>query len=238
MTISTMAEINREIANRCRDLGLGVDCLADGLFNAEIAIVCESPGERERIMKLPLVGASGKKFWDFVRDIGINRRQVYISNVVKRQLRTAADDKVNISRNEIDHYASILNWELQQLPNLKFVVVLGNYALEAVTGLTGIMHHRGSVYTSNIHSISQGTNRPVTVIAFLNPAAIIREPKWEIMFRFDVARLASVLKGEYVQHETTAIINPSSMRQCNTLIDLLTREGRSASTLRLSLIHI
>ena len=222
MTISTMAEINREIANRCRDLGLGVDCLADGLFNAEVAIVCESPGERERIMKLPLVGASGKKLWDFLRTIGINRRQVYISNVVKRQLRTAADDKVNISRNEIDHYASILNWELQQLPNLKFVVVLGNYALEAVTGLTGIMHHRGSVYNASIHSISQGTNRQVTVVAFLNPAAIIREPKWEIMFRFDVARLASVLKGEYVQHETNAVINPSfneAMQYLDRLVD-------------------
>ena len=227
--INSMGEMNREIANRCRDLRLGIDCGADGLFNAEIAIIGEAPGERERIMKLPLVGASGKKLWDFLRPVGINRRSVYISNVVKRQLRDpTSDEKVGISKNEIDHYASLLNWELQQLPNLKYVVVLGNYALEAVTGLSGIMHHRGSVYSTSITSLSQGTTRDVTVVAFLNPAAVIREPKWEVMFRFDIARLDSVLKGEYKQHEITATINPSYLEACS-YIDRLHDEARPTS---------
>jgi uracil-DNA glycosylase family 4 len=225
MTITSMGEINREIANRCRDLGLTLDCGADGLFNAEIAVIAEAPGERERHMKLPLVGSSGKMLWDYLRPIGINRRSVYISNVVKRQLRQVSGEKVSISRNEIDHYASILNWELQQLPNLKYIVVLGNYALEAVTGLTGIQQHRGSVYQSAIKSLSTGLNREVTVVAFLNPAAVMKEPKWDIMFRFDINRLDKVLKGEFTQHEVNTIINPS-FNEAIQYIDKLHDEGR------------
>ncbi len=211
MTVNSMGEINREIANRCRAMNLQLDAGADGIFNAEIAIVGEAPGERERLMKVPLVGQSGKLFWEMVRPVGINRRQVYISNVIKRQLRSSgqADEKDKISRGEADQYAQVLKWELEQLPQLKYVICLGGYALEAVTGLQGIMHHRGSVYDTQIHSLSQNIQRPVTVVAMLNPAAIIREPKWEIMYKFDIARLGRVLKGEYRGHEIEGIINPS-----------------------------
>lgn len=207
--ITNIGEINREIANRCRDLGLILDCGSDGSFGAEIAIIGEAPGERERIMKMPLVGASGKLFWELVRPIGINRRNVYISNTVKRQLLAIDDSKVKISRNEVDHYASILNWELQQLPNLKYIVCLGNHALQAVTGLSGIMHHRGSVYDAQITSISLGTSRDVKVIAMLNPAAVMREPKWEVMYKFDVGRLQNVLRGQHKEYSISPIINPS-----------------------------
>lgn len=209
ITVTSMGDISREIANRCRALNLVNDCGPDGIFNAEIAIITEAPGDREKVMKLPLVGASGKFLWEQLRAIGINRRQVYISNVVKRQLRQNNDEKVNISRNEIDQYAQILRWELEQLPNLRYVVVLGNYALEAITGLSGITNHRGSVYETQIRSISQNTNRDVTVLAMLNPASVIRDPKWEIMFRHDIGRLKRVLHGEFKEHIIEPIINPS-----------------------------
>lgn len=208
MTVSNMGDINREIANRCRTSGLQLDCGADGLFNAEIAIIGEAPGEREKIMKLPLVGASGKYLWEQLRRLGITRRQVYISNVVKRQLRQAGDLKATISRGEVDHYTQILRWELSQLPNVRYVIVLGGYALEAVAGYSGIMSHRGSVYTSQIGTIDQGS-RDVTVLAMLNPAAVLREPKWEIMFKFDVGRLERVLQGTYTPHIIDEVINPS-----------------------------
>ena len=209
MAITSIGDINREVYVRANALGLAVDCGPDGLFSAEVAIIAESPGEREKQLKTPLIGQSGKLFWEFVRPLNLNRRNCYISNVIKRQLRTTTDEKVAINRNEIDQYVGILQWELQQLPNLRYIVVLGNYALEAVTGLTGIMHHRGSVYDTNIQSISQGTNRLCTVLAMLNPAAVMREPKWEIMFKFDVGRLEDVINGRYEQHVISPLINPS-----------------------------
>lgn len=206
---SNIGDIIRGSAQRCSSLGLGFDCGPDGSFGSKVAVIAEAPGERERQLKLPLSGGSGKLFWDMVRSTGLNRRNVYISNVVKRQLRGHNDTKDDIDRHEVDQYISVLQWELSQLPNLQYIVVLGNYALEAVTGFSGIMHHQGSVYDIQLSHPITRTTRTVKVIAMMNPAAIMREPKWEILYRFAVDRLNDVLNGRYKEHVVSTIINPS-----------------------------
>jgi uracil-DNA glycosylase family 4 len=89
--VNSVAEINKEIAKRAQQMGLTVDCGADGIFNSEIAIIAEAPGDRERTMKMPLVGNSGRNCGTTLRKYNINRRNVYISNVIKRQLVAVAD---------------------------------------------------------------------------------------------------------------------------------------------------
>ena len=86
MSAGSIGDINREIAQRCSAMGLINHCGADGVFGAKVAIIAEAPGERERQIKQPLIGSSGKLFWDMVRPIGLTRRNCYVSNVVKRQL--------------------------------------------------------------------------------------------------------------------------------------------------------
>jgi uracil-DNA glycosylase family 4 len=81
--VSSVAEINKEIVKRAQQMGLTVDCGADGIFNSEIAIIAEAPGDRERTMKMPLVGGSGQELWNTLRQFGITRRGVYISNVLE-----------------------------------------------------------------------------------------------------------------------------------------------------------
>jgi uracil-DNA glycosylase family 4 len=226
---NNIGEIARGVAQRCSALNLDFDCGPDGAFNSRIAVIAEAPGEREKQLKIPLTGGSGKLFWDMVRPIGLNRRGVYISNTVKRQLRLAgSDEKVEISRGEIDHYIAILQWELSQLPNLEYIVVLGNYALEAVTGFSGILHHRGSVYDVQLQQRDGSPPRRVKVIAMMNPAAIMREPKWEILYKFDIGRLDDVLKGKFKQHEIETTINPSP-KEIIDYIDKMQDEGKPVS---------
>jgi uracil-DNA glycosylase family 4 len=211
----TVAEINREVIKRCQHLGLEFDCGADGIVNTEVAIIAEAPGERERILKIPLAGGSGKLLWDTLRRYGINRRNVYISNVSKRQLLNVTGDKggtkKDIGSGELQMYSSLLQWELAQLPNLKYVVCLGNIALQAVTGLTGITQYRGSVLDTQLKWNRNNTEgvRDVKVLAMNNPAAVIREPKNELTFRFDCKRLNDVLQGEFKHYDIEHIINPS-----------------------------
>jgi uracil-DNA glycosylase family 4 len=213
---TTIAEINREILMRCQQLDLDFDCGADGIYNAEIAIIAEAPGERERIQKMPLCGNSGKVLWDVLRKYGINRRQVYISNVLKRQLLAVASEKgkgalkKEIGNGELSAYSSILQWELAQLPNLRYVVCLGNYALNAVTGLSGITNYRGSVFDVQLRSQHEESgSRTVKVICALNPAAILREPKNELMFKFDMKRFVDVTQGTFQEYQIEELINPS-----------------------------
>lgn len=212
--VSTIAEMNREIVERCKSLDLRYDCGADGIFNAEIAIIAEAPGERETAMKMPLAGSSGKYLWDTLRKYGISRRSVYISNVCKRQLMNTnlekGKPKKDIGDGELQVYQSILQWELNQLPNLRYIVCLGNYALQAVTGLVGITNYRGSVFDVQL---AQGAGpvppRTVKVIAALNPAAILREPKNELMFKFDMKRFVDVVEGRFEPYDVEEIINPT-----------------------------
>lgn len=223
MMASTIAEMNKEIVQRCQQLGLDFDCGCDGIINSEVAIIAEAPGERERLLKMPLVGTSGKYLWDNLRKYGISRRQVYISNVLKRQLLSVASEKSGPAKKEVGHgevsmFASILQWELAQLPNLKYVVCLGNYALQAITGLSGITSYRGSVFETQIRT-QHGPNgedgnptegvRDVTVIAMFNPAAVLREPKNELMFKFDCKRFNDVMQGNFEPYEITYHTNPT-----------------------------
>lgn len=202
--------MNHEIASRLAALNLPYHCGVDGLFTSEIAIIAEAPGERERQIKQPLVGSSGKILWEILRQYGINRRGVYISNVIKRQLSKTEDDKSGIDSTEADHYAGVLQWELRQLPNLKFIVVLGNYALQAVTGYSGITNHRGSVYEVQIKSMDKEQVRTVTCICMNNPAAVIHNKSLEVLFRFDAGRMDDVINGRFKQHIVSPIINPSA----------------------------
>lgn len=210
---TTIAEINREIQVRATQLGLDVDCGADGIFNAEIAIIGEAPGDRERALKMPLTGSSGKYLWDNLRKYGINRREVYITNVIKRQLVSvaAANAKEKIGHGEVSHYTSILLWELNQLPNLKYIICLGNYALQAITGLSGILNYRGSVMDVQLSTAfgSETAGREVKVICMYNPAYVLRDAKAELMFKFDCFRINQVLTGAFKEYEINEIINPS-----------------------------
>lgn len=209
MTFSNIGQLNAELSRRCQALDLGFDCGADGVFNAEIAIIGEAPGEREKYLKSPLIGQSGKLFWEKVRPLGISRRNTYVTNVSKRQLLTVGDEKSFISPNELSHYTELLLFELAQLPKLRFIVVLGNYALQAVTGLTGISNYRGSVVDVLLRSSANEIGRDVRVMCLVNPAAVMREPKWEIVFNFDVGKLKRLLNGTYADYHINTLINPS-----------------------------
>lgn len=231
---NTIAEINREIMLRCQQSGLDLDCGADGLFGAEIAIIGEAPGERERIMKMPLCGSSGKYLWDSLRKYGITRRQCYVTNVIKRQLLSVnqANAKERIGHGEVSHYTSILLWELNQLPNLKYIVCLGNYALSAITGLVGISNYRGSVFDTQLCSAydiadrgDEGNKRDVKVIVMYNPAFVLRDPKAELMFKFDCYRLNQVIQGTFEDYEIKAHINPT-FDEAMAWIEKMETEGK------------
>ncbi|MCA2510506.1 MAG: hypothetical protein IM561_09000 [Microcystis sp. M60BS1] len=211
MAVETIGDINREIAYRAHALNLSVGCGVDGNFHSRIAIVSEYVTEREKQTKIPLNGSGGKLFWDMVRPIGLTRRNTYCTSVIKRQVTFSAKGGVEVSRHEVDYYASIVLWELSQLPNLEYVVVLGNFALEAVTGLSGINLHRGSVYPVTLSSANETKPKTVQVLAMHNPVdvASVRGRKNEIIMKFDVGRLDDLFKGKFKTHEIKTNINPT-----------------------------
>ena len=54
-----------------------------GNFAADVVFVGEAPGRSEDTNGEPFVGAAGKKLDAILEDAGINRNDVYITNIVK-----------------------------------------------------------------------------------------------------------------------------------------------------------
>lgn len=183
-----------------------MQCAMDGAFHAEVAVIAEAPGDREVETGRPLVGGSGSKLWEVCRRMGIDRRNVYVTNVAKRQVSFGNDKRNPINKHELEVWNSLLQWELGHLPNLKYVLVLGNMSLHAITGHNGITNWRGSVLLDV--PVGEGERR-VSVICTYNPAMILREPKLELTFAFDLAKLKKVLAGQWTQKPFTVHINPS-----------------------------
>ena len=197
----------REFTSRAKACQLQVDCLGAGRLDSKICIIAEAPGEREADMKMPLVGGSGRLLWDVLRPQNISRSDCYVTNVVKKQvaLSTKTDARNPVRKPELEHWEGLLDWELDHLPNLRYILALGNFALHALTGGTGITKWRGSVFDCKVGR----KQRVVKVIVTNNPAHILRNLSLEPMYKFDVAKLRRVIDGKFKKHSIRGLINPS-----------------------------
>ena len=197
----------REFTARAKACVLKVECLGSGNLDSELCIIGEVPSEHDIKMQMPMVGGGGKMVWDLLRAQGVTRKDCYVTNVVKRHVILGAkeDSKSAIERQELAHWDGLLAWELDHLPKLKYILCLGNYALHALTGDTGITKWRGSVFDCKVGL----TERVVKVIVSNNPGHVMRNLSLEPMYKFDLAKLSMVMNGNFKRHDVRAIINPS-----------------------------
>lgn len=199
----TLKQLRSAFKERAERLGLQVQCPMDGNIAAEVAIVAEAPGGREVEGGLPLIGQSGQLLFRTLAKHNLQRTKVYITNVMKRRQDQVKGNKPRANIPELGHWMSLLKWELRQLPHLRYILICGNYALEALANESGITKWRGSVIEVRIG------DRVVTGICCNNPAAVIREPKTEVTFLMDVAKLPKVMNGAYHPHAIKHHINPT-----------------------------
>ena len=208
----------REFTARAKACQLEVDCLGTGRLDSEICIIAEAPGEHEASMKMPLVGGSGKLLWDTLRPFDIGRKDCYVTNVVKKQvaLSTKTDARNPVKKPELEHWEGLLDWELDHLPKLKYILALGNFALHALTGDTGITKWRGSVFDCKVGR----EQRVIKVVVTNNPAHILRNLAMEPMYKFDIAKLKRVMDGKFKRHDVRGTINPTYQEALQYIVRL------------------
>ena len=202
----TTQQLKADFIERAVRSELSVECAMVGPTDARIAFIAEAPGSSEVARDMPLVGASGNILWKSLRQYcpSIRRHEVYVTNVIKRQVAMGAGQRKPVSKNELEAWRALLMWELNQLPNLTTVVLLGNYALQALTGKTGIINWRGSILPL------QFGERNLTAIITFNPAFAIHEPLQHIVFDMDINdKLRPVIEGTYTPYNVTTHINPT-----------------------------
>src|SRR3954470_19109684 len=70
--------ITPELAQQATQLVIG-----DGNLDAEIVFIGEAPGKNEDLQGKPFVGAAGKFLNEMLEMIGLARKDIYITNIVK-----------------------------------------------------------------------------------------------------------------------------------------------------------
>jgi uracil-DNA glycosylase family 4 len=221
--ITNLQTLMQEFRSRCDQSGLDFVCGADGTFFSQVAVIAEAPGPTEAHNHIPLSGGSGNLLWSKMRKhVGLTRKDCYVTNVCKRQVAFGEDIRKGIDVHELELWQQLLLWELGHLPNVRYVLVLGNYALNALTGHNGITQWRGSVLTAEIpHHSGGAAKRIVQVVCCNNPAFVLREPRLDIVFGFDIHKLKRVMDGEHAPPAIVTEMYPSVdrvERWCNSAV--------------------
>ena len=102
---------------------------AEGNIDSPIMIVGEGPGQKEDELGKPFVGDSGMLLNKMLTAININRKNVYVTNVVN--FRPPNDRKPD--SNEIKKYSNFLKNHISII-DPKILVIMGSTAMEALFG--------------------------------------------------------------------------------------------------------
>ena len=187
----TLAKL-REAAAGCRACELwrsGTQTVfGEGPTKADVMLVGEQPGDREDIEGMPFVGPAGKLLDRALERAGIDRNQVYITNVVKHfKWRPRGKKRIHQKPNaeEIGACRPWLEGELAAVEP-RVLVCLGATAAQALLGRTfRVTRQRGQFVESPLAPL---------VTATIHPSAILRMEESERETAMDelVADLAKV----------------------------------------------
>ena len=138
----------------------------DGNPKSQIMLVGEGPGEKEDIQGKPFVGEAGILLNKMLYAIKINRKDVYITNVVN--YRPPNNRKPEIS--EINRYSVFLREHISII-NPKILILMGSTAMEAIFGQKLKISKERGKWKDTI--INQKTY--LSILTF-HPAYLLRQP--------------------------------------------------------------
>jgi uracil-DNA glycosylase family 4 len=156
-----------------------------GPLDAKIVIVGEAPGADEDTRGEPFVGGSGQLLNRMLNNVGLDRSQIYITNVVKNRPNNnnfeyfyedpACRQPSQFLRESIIETIS----EIQRI-NPNVVIPLGNESLRALVGKFSISSWRGSILSSPVGKC----------VPTLHPAYVLRQYESKPIVELDLKRAA------------------------------------------------
>jgi uracil-DNA glycosylase len=155
-----------------------------GDADADLMFVGEAPGAREDEQGLPFVGRAGQLLDELLREVGLERSQVWITNVLKCRPPGNRDPLPD----EIETCKPYLYRQIE-LIEPKVICTLGNFATKLLTRSSrGIMSVRGR---PQVHELG---GRWVRLYPLCHPAAGLRTPATLQALREDFTGLPALLE--------------------------------------------
>lgn len=158
----------------------------EGPYDARVVFCGEGPGHTEDLRGIPFCGAAGRFLEELLKTAGIQRRNVYITNVAKcrpPQNRVPLDDEIETCTS---------NYLKKQLAMIKpeLVVALGRTSARALLGRGVSM---GEEHGKMLKHTYGGTSFELFVT--YHPAAALYGAKTKQRLQADFRKLGSIMKS-------------------------------------------
>ena len=165
-----------------------------GNADADVMLVGEAPGAAEDLQGLPFVGRAGKLLDELLAEVGIQRSEVFITNVICCRPPGNRDPLPD----EIESCKPYLYRKIE-LIEPKIICTLGNFATKLLTGNpTGITKVHGRPQEREI------ADRLVLLFPIFHPAAALRTESVKQLLREDFAKLPELLAQQAEREEEEA----------------------------------
>ena len=149
---------------------------ADGNPKAKIMLIGEGPGSNEDQEGIPFVGRAGALLDKMLASINLNRKNVYITNVVNYR----PPENRRPTEEEIAKYLPYLKKHIEII-NPKILVLLGSTALNALIGNEAVISKvRGRWIEKQFGECK------ASVIVTFHPAFLMRQPAQKKMTWIDL----------------------------------------------------
>ena len=138
---------------------------SDGNIDSQIMIIGEGPGQKEDELNKPFVGDAGMLLNKMLKAININRKDIYITNVVNYR----PPNNRKPEPNEILRYSNFLREHIAII-NPKILILMGSTAMESLLGSKNkISKERGKWKEVIINNSTY-----LTIVTF-HPAYLLRQ---------------------------------------------------------------
>jgi uracil-DNA glycosylase family 4 len=163
----------------------------NGTADADLMFVGEAPGFHEDQQGLPFVGRAGQLLDELLGEIGLDRSQVFVANVIKCRPPGNRDPQPD----EIETCRPYL-WRQVELIEPKVICTLGNFATKLLARTS-----RGITQMAGKRQEAEIGGRRVVLYPLFHPAAALRTPATKERLRQDFAGLPALLREELPQPE-------------------------------------
>jgi uracil-DNA glycosylase family 4 len=156
----------------------------NGNADADLMFVGEGPGQQEDIQGLPFVGRAGKLLDQLLDEIGLSRRDVFVTNVVRCRPpgnRDPQPDEIAACRSYTDRQI--------QLIEPRLICTLGKFAMQVLTRTS-----RGITAVHGKPEVHELGGRAVRVYPLFHPAAALRSTGTLNSLREAFARIPGLLE--------------------------------------------
>ncbi|MDI6839288.1 MAG: uracil-DNA glycosylase [bacterium] len=152
---------------------------------SKLVFIGEAPGREEDMSGRPFVGEAGKLLTKLIKEMGLDRSEVYITNIIKCRPpdnRDPLPEEIENCRIYLEHQLEIIK------PSI--LCTLGRYSTYYLLGLSGPFSSiRGKVYKY----------KDALVIPTYHPAALLYHPGWSGDVKRDLKLVMEVYDGKFAE---------------------------------------